>query len=114
MRNLQDTVETRKQSFISTFSICMNAPLIDRETKQLCKVSLLTGKPLLTQIKMFHIRIYNISVPILRRKTAVLESILNKAAEHLETDSKSHILQQLNENSRNAYDENCFEIIEHA
>lgn len=44
----------------------------------------------------------------------MLEAILNKAAEHLETDSKSHILQQLNENSRNAYDENCFEIIEHA
>ena len=70
MRNLQDTVETRKQSFISTFSICMNAPLIDRETKQFCKVSLLTRKPLLTQIKMFHIRIYNISVPILSQKNS--------------------------------------------
>ena len=27
MRNFQDTVETRKQSLISTFSICMAVPL---------------------------------------------------------------------------------------
>ena len=27
MRIFQDTVETRKQSFISTFSICMTVPL---------------------------------------------------------------------------------------
>ena len=27
MRNLQDTFETRKQSFISAFSICMALPL---------------------------------------------------------------------------------------
>ena len=28
MRNFQDTFETRKRSFISTFSICMTVPLI--------------------------------------------------------------------------------------
>ena len=28
MRNFQDTFETRKQSFISVFSICMAAPLM--------------------------------------------------------------------------------------
>ena len=28
MRNFQDTLETRKRSFISTFSICMTVPLI--------------------------------------------------------------------------------------
>ena len=27
MRNFQDTFETRKRSFISTFSICMTVPL---------------------------------------------------------------------------------------
>ena len=27
MRNFQDTFETRKQSFISAFSICMSVPL---------------------------------------------------------------------------------------
>ena len=27
MRNLQDTFETRKRSFISAFSICMTVPL---------------------------------------------------------------------------------------
>ena len=27
MRNFQDTPETRKRSFISTFSICMTVPL---------------------------------------------------------------------------------------
>ena len=28
MRNFRDTFETRKRSFISTFSICMTVPLI--------------------------------------------------------------------------------------
>ena len=28
MRNFQDTFETRKQSFISIFSICVTVPLI--------------------------------------------------------------------------------------
>ena len=28
MQNFQDISETRKQSFVSTFSICMTAPLI--------------------------------------------------------------------------------------
>ena len=28
MRNFQDTFEARKQSFISTFSICMTVPLV--------------------------------------------------------------------------------------
>ena len=29
MRNFQDTFETRKRSFISTFSICMTVPLME-------------------------------------------------------------------------------------
>ena len=28
MRNFQDTFETRKQSFINVFSICMTVPII--------------------------------------------------------------------------------------
>ena len=35
MRNFQDTFETRKQSFISVFSICMTVPLINIENMQI-------------------------------------------------------------------------------
>ena len=34
MRNFQDTFETREQSFISVFSICMTVPLINIENMQ--------------------------------------------------------------------------------
>ena len=30
MRNFQDKLETRKRSFISTFSICMTVPLMEK------------------------------------------------------------------------------------
>ena len=35
MQNFQDTFETRKQSFISVFSICMTVPLINIENMQI-------------------------------------------------------------------------------
>ena len=34
MRNFQDTFETREQSFISVFSICMTVPLSNIENMQ--------------------------------------------------------------------------------
>ena len=33
MQNFQDTFETRKQSFISTFSICMTVPFMIMKTE---------------------------------------------------------------------------------
>ena len=37
MRNCQDTFKTRKQSFISVFSICMTAPLIPKNLDSLTR-----------------------------------------------------------------------------
>ena len=41
MRNFQDTVKTRKQSFISAFSICMIVPLRTPILKNVCERLLL-------------------------------------------------------------------------
>ena len=35
MQNFQDTFETRKQSFVSVFSICMTVPLIFKSVFQI-------------------------------------------------------------------------------
>ena len=41
MRNFQDTVKTRKRSFISAFSICMIVPLRTPILKNICERLLL-------------------------------------------------------------------------
>ena len=39
MRNLQDTFETLKRSFISAFSICMTVPLIVQDMFFFCSMN---------------------------------------------------------------------------
>ena len=56
MRNFQDTVKTRKRSFISAFSICMIVPLRTPILKNICERLLLL---MIDSVKVILTNVFN-------------------------------------------------------
>ena len=63
MRNFQDTFETRKQSFMSTFPICMSVPL--RAITKLPRLILVTTQVFQNVNRSKHLQIGNSRISLL-------------------------------------------------